>query len=236
MRRRWGIFRWGVGTQHPNLPQVNPLPCLETPHSPFLPISQGGSAQSKAKLGWQEPSEHPVGGRRLHAPLSCNTVLLWREPKSQHPPSQSGTRWPPRPHPCLQSAMHIGHPPRKPTPGTVPWVLVHRGGQGHPRRPGEKEREEGVKQLPSSRQEQVGAPQPGDGGSWDLLGMCQGCWLPCGEAVMCSQRTWDRGHSPALLWALAAQLPHLFQEDPEDPARCPGAGSSMGGAHGAGGH
>lgn len=196
---------------------------------------------------WQcpEQSQVRVAGAQW---ASCGRSAASRALELQHCSALGGTQIPASPFPIWHEVapqapslppVCNAHrtPPRKPTPGTVPWVLVHRGGQGRPRHPGEeKEGEEGVKQLPSSRQEQVGAPQPGDGGSWDLLGMCQGCWLPCGEAMMCSQRTWDRGYSPALLWALAAQLSHLFQEDPEDPARCPGAGSSTGGAHGAGGH
>lgn len=37
----------------------------------------------------------------------------------------------------------------------------------------------------------------------------------------------NKGCSPALLWALAVQASHLFQEDLEDPARCPGGDQCM---------
>lgn len=86
-----------------------------------------------------------------------------------------------------------------------------------------------MKKLPSSRKEQNGAPQPRN---WGLSEMCQGSQLPCGTAVTCSWCTWDRGRSPALLWALVAQPLHLFLEDPEDPVRSqelvPAAGSPAG--------
>lgn len=44
------------------------------------------------------------------------------------------------------------------------------------------------------------------------------------------------GHSPALLWAPVALASRLSQEDPEDPARCPGGGFGVGERSGAGRH
>lgn len=43
-------------------------------------------------------------------------------------------------------------------------------------------------------------------------GLCGSC--PTGELCVFQGGTGDTEHSPALLWALAAQVPRLFQEDP----------------------
>lgn len=58
-----------------------------------------------------------------------------------------------------------------------------------------------------------------------LPGLLPVPFLPCCPWVPVHRGGRGRPHRPALLWAPAAQLPHLFQEDPEDPLALGAQGS-----------